>query len=80
MRALPSPRHLEVTMAKKKTKKHPCFAAVDREIKKKIREHKRRKKTANPKKRKELDLAICNLESTRLALRAAFIGRVTCPS
>jgi len=65
-------------MAKKK--KHPCFSAVDREIKKKIREFKRRKKAAKGAEKKKFDLAITKLESTGMALRAAFIGKTSCPS
>lgn len=66
-------------MARKKLKKHKAFGKVRSEIAKKIREHKRRKKTAKAAKRKELDLAVKNLESLSKAVALAFTARKTCP-
>lgn len=61
----------------KKLKKHPCFKTVQKEIKKKIKEHKRAKK-ACPAKAKKFDLAIRELETLSSSLSAAYTGK-SCP-
>ena len=64
----------------KKLKKHKAFGIVRREIAKKIREHKRLKRTAKSGKRKELDLAVKNLENLSRAIAVAYTARKTCPT
>jgi len=63
----------------KKLKKHKAFGIVRREIAKKIREQKRLKRTAKSGKR-ELDLAVKNLENLSRAIALAYTARKTCPT
>lgn len=61
------------------TSKSKAFATVKGEIAGKIREHKKARKYATPKKRKELDLAIRNLTYLKSELQAAYMMRIYCP-